>query len=76
MDIVRSRYMALGGPVEVLLKPGVDHHPHSLDNPAPVVDFVLRHQPAYKALLANPNMDIVRMPNPPFHSEQIIQNIS
>ncbi len=47
MDIVRSRYMALGGPVEVILKPGVDHHPHSLENPEPVVDFILRHQPTY-----------------------------
>ncbi len=51
MDVVRSRYLALGGPVEVLLKPGVDHHPHSLDNPQPVVDFILRHQPEYEKYL-------------------------
>ncbi len=51
MDVVRSRYMALGGVVEVLLKPGVDHHPHSLENPEPVIDFILRHQPAYEAYL-------------------------
>lgn len=48
MDVVRTRYMALGGPVEVIIKPGVDHHPHSLDNPEPVVDFIKRNQPAYK----------------------------
>lgn len=49
MDVVRSRYVALGGPVEVIIKPGVDHHPHSLENPEPVVDFILRNQPEYKA---------------------------
>ena len=48
MDVVRSRYLALGGTVEVIIKEGVDHHPHSLDNPEPVVDFILRQQPEYK----------------------------
>ena len=45
MDVVRSRYLAAGGPVEVILKKECDHHPHSLDNPEPVVDFILRQQP-------------------------------
>lgn len=49
MDVIRSRYLALGGTVEVIIKEGVDHHPHSLDNPEPVVDFILRQQPEYKA---------------------------
>lgn len=48
MDVIRSRYMAMGGTVEVILKPDVDHHPHSLENPQPVVDFIIRHQPGYK----------------------------
>lgn len=51
MDVVRSRYLALGGPVEVIIKPGVDHHPHSLENPEPVVDFILRYQPEYEKYL-------------------------
>lgn len=51
MDVVRSRYLTLGGPVEVIIKPGVDHHPHSLENPEPVVDFILRHQPEYEKYL-------------------------
>ncbi len=51
MDVVRSRYLALGGPVEVILKPGVDHHPHSLENPEPVVDFIVRNQSAYEPYL-------------------------
>lgn len=48
MDVVRSRYLAAGGPVEVILKKGCDHHPHSLDNPEPVIDFILRQQPEYE----------------------------
>lgn len=48
MEIVRSRFIALGGSVEVIVKPGVDHHPHSLENPEPVVDFVIRNQPQYQ----------------------------
>lgn len=48
MNIVRSRYMDMGGLVELIIKPGVDHHPHSLENPEPVVDFILRHQSEYK----------------------------
>lgn len=51
MDVVRSRYLAAGGPVEVILKKGCDHHPHSLENPEPVVDFILRQQPEYEKYL-------------------------
>ena len=34
--------------MEVILKKECDHHPHSLDNPEPVVDFILRQQPEYE----------------------------
>jgi len=43
--IVKQRYEALGGVMEMIVKPGVDHHPHSLKDPAPIVDFVLKHAP-------------------------------
>ncbi len=39
--IVERRYKALGGPIEVIHKPGVGHHPHSLQDPAPIVQFIL-----------------------------------
>lgn len=39
----------MGAPFELILKSGVDHHPHSLLDPAPVVDFIIRHQPGYEA---------------------------
>jgi alpha-beta hydrolase superfamily lysophospholipase len=43
-DIVEKRYQELGGTIEVIRKPGVEHHPHSLPNPEPIVDFILSHQ--------------------------------
>lgn len=44
MGIVRTRYEALGGVVEVILKKGAGHHPHSLNNPEQVVDFIVKNQ--------------------------------
>ena len=40
---VELRYKALGGEIVVIAKPGCDHHPHSLKDPAPIVDFILKH---------------------------------
>ncbi len=41
-DIVFKRYQALGGPIERIVKPGQDHHPHGLTDPAPIVAFMNR----------------------------------
>jgi len=41
--IVEERYKKLGGSIQVILKPGQKHHPHSLKDPKPIVDFVLKH---------------------------------
>jgi pimeloyl-ACP methyl ester carboxylesterase len=38
-ELVYDRYKALGGPVERVVKPGQDHHPHGLKDVAPVVKF-------------------------------------
>jgi pimeloyl-ACP methyl ester carboxylesterase len=43
--VVESRYRELGGEITVIVKPGVGHHPHSLKDPAPIVEFVLKHAP-------------------------------
>ncbi len=40
--ILKKRYEALGGHVELIVKPGVGHHPHSLEDPAPIVDYILK----------------------------------
>lgn len=39
--IVKARYLALGGKMKVILKPGADHHPHSLVDPTPIVKAVI-----------------------------------
>jgi pimeloyl-ACP methyl ester carboxylesterase len=38
--IVEQRYKALGGTMVVIHKPGVGHHPHGLEDPTPVVNFL------------------------------------
>jgi pimeloyl-ACP methyl ester carboxylesterase len=41
--IMETRYRKLGGSIQVIHKPGVGHHPHSLEDPAPIVAFILQH---------------------------------
>jgi pimeloyl-ACP methyl ester carboxylesterase len=40
-DIVRTRYLELGGSFTLIVKEGCDHHPHGLANPQPIVDFIV-----------------------------------
>jgi len=42
-DILKKRYEALGGRIRVISKPDVGHHPHSLADPTPIVNFILQH---------------------------------
>jgi lysophospholipase L1-like esterase/pimeloyl-ACP methyl ester carboxylesterase len=41
--LLRERYEKLGGKIQVIVKPGFKHHPHGLDDPTPLVDFILAH---------------------------------
>jgi len=41
--IVEMRYKELGGSIRVISKPACGHHPHSLEDPAPIVEFILKH---------------------------------
>lgn len=43
--LMYRRYRQMEGPMEVIAKPGVKHHPHSLKDPKPIVDFILKHAP-------------------------------
>lgn len=47
---VREKYQEMGGVVELILKPECGHHPHSLENPEPVVDFVKRYAKGYDSV--------------------------
>ncbi len=41
--LVEKRYKELGGTMILISKPNCGHHPHSLPDPAPIVEFVLKH---------------------------------
>jgi pimeloyl-ACP methyl ester carboxylesterase len=41
--IIAERYRKLGGSITLIAKPGVGHHPHGLDDPKPIVEFIARH---------------------------------
>lgn len=38
-----ERFRKAGGEAELIVKPGCDHHPHSLEDPAPVCDWLEKH---------------------------------
>ena len=42
--ILKARYEKLGGHVELIVKKGVGHHPHSLADPTPIVDYILKNR--------------------------------
>ena len=43
--ILKERYEKLGGRFTLIVKKGFNHHPHGLDDPTPIVDFILRNTP-------------------------------
>ncbi|XOV93292.1 MAG: alpha/beta hydrolase family protein [Bacteroidota bacterium] len=40
--ILAKNFKEAGGTIELIEKEGVGHHPHSLEDPKPIVDFILR----------------------------------
>lgn len=41
--LIAERYPKLGGEIVLIPKPGVGHHPHGLDDPTPIVEFIVKH---------------------------------
>jgi lysophospholipase L1-like esterase/pimeloyl-ACP methyl ester carboxylesterase len=41
--VLAERYRRLGGSITLIPKPGVAHHPHGLQDPTPIVEFILKH---------------------------------
>ncbi len=41
--LLKERYEKLGGTIRVIVKPGFKHHPHGLDDPTPLVDFIAKY---------------------------------
>jgi pimeloyl-ACP methyl ester carboxylesterase len=46
-DPFEKKILASGGRITVIRKPGIGHHPHSLPNPQPIVDFILASTARY-----------------------------
>ena len=42
--ILEQRYKALGGSIQVIVKPGIGHV-HGLDDPMPIIEFLVAHRP-------------------------------
>lgn len=42
-DVFEQKVKALGGNITVIRKAGVKHHPHSLPDPAPIVQFIIKN---------------------------------
>lgn len=42
-DIMRERYLQLGGEFALIIKDKGGHHPHGLIDPTPVINFVIAH---------------------------------
>lgn len=42
--VLKKNYEALGGHVELIVKHGCKHHPHSLKDPTPIVEYILAHR--------------------------------
>lgn len=43
--VLVERYKSLDGVIETLLKPGCDHHPHSMEDPAAIVSLLMKYYP-------------------------------
>ncbi len=58
-DLLEKRYRELGGTIQVIRKPGVGHHPHSLEDPEPLVRFALAATGRWKppATIAAPSAE-------------------
>lgn len=40
--VLAEKYRKLGGAIDVIVKPGAKHHPHSLEDPTPIARFILK----------------------------------
>jgi len=41
--ILVDRYRESGGEIQVIIKQGIGHHPHSLEDPRPIVDYIMKY---------------------------------
>ncbi len=42
-ELLARKFKKAGGKIVLIKKPGIGHHPHSLKDPQPIVNFILKH---------------------------------
>jgi len=47
--VIAERYKKLGGDITLIVKPGVKHHPHGLEDSTPIVEFIWQHAASAEA---------------------------
>ena len=47
IDLLEKRLLEAGGNIQVVRRDLYGHHPHGLDDPAPLADFILSHYPGF-----------------------------
>ena len=45
IDLLEKRLLEAGGDIQVVRRDYYGHHPHGMDDPAPLADFILSHYP-------------------------------
>ena len=45
IDVLEQRILAAGGNIQIVRRNAYGHHPHGMDDPTPLTDFILRHYP-------------------------------
>ena len=51
--------------MQTLIKKGMGHHPHGLDDPTPVVEFILKHTAASASPETREPLNLENLPPPP-----------
>jgi pimeloyl-ACP methyl ester carboxylesterase len=41
--LIAEHYHKMGGSITLIRKPGVGHHPHGLEDPTPIVEFIMKY---------------------------------
>lgn len=52
--LIESRYHDLGGRITVMIKDGMAHHPHSLQNPKIIADWIVSHMKPERGVAPRP----------------------
>ena len=57
--LIAKAYREMGGQITLIAKPGVGHHPHGLQDPSPIVDFIVSNSGILKSKVSKKKLDPV-----------------